>query len=199
MRLMVLAVFLMAFAFDACAAGQPQDVVKGFDDALLAAMKMGKSGGISGRAAVIEPAIDQAFDVPEMTRLILGSAGKTLQPDQMARIVTAFRQFTILSYAKNFDNFSDEKFEIDNPRFGGVGSVVVPTHLIPSDGSQPVQMDYVLKGTNDQWKISDVLAEGAVSQMAARRSEFVGILRKDGADGLIASLENKIKALASDH
>ena len=192
-------VVAMMWAGQAVAALSPQDVVKSLDDALLAAMKAGKPAGFQGRAAVIAPVIDQAFDLAEMTRLTLGSAGKALTPEQMARLVAAFRQFSIASYAKNFDSFSGEQFQIDAARSGGTGVVVVPTHLIPGDGSLPVELDYVLKVSDDQWKITDVLAEGAVSQMAARRAEFSGILRKDGPDALANALESKTKALASEH
>lgn len=194
----VLVVMIM-WVGQAVAAPAPQDIVKSLDDALLAAMKAGKPAGFLGRAAVIAPVIDQVFDLTEMTRLTLGSAGKALNPDQMARLVAAFRQFSVASYAKNFDSFSGEEFQIDAPRPGGSGVIVVPTHLIPGDGSQPVELDYVLKVSADQWKITDVLAEGAVSQMAARRAEFSGILRKDGPDALANALESKTKALASEH
>ena len=198
MRKVLLALVLAAWAGQAMAAPSPQDMVKSLDDALLAAMKGGKAAGFKGRAAVIEPVIDQVFDLPEMTRLTLGSAGKALTPEQTARMVESFRLFSIASYAKNFDSFTGEHFEMGEPRPGGAGAIVVPTQLYPGDGSQPVELDYVLKVSGDQWKVTDVLAEGAVSQMAARRVEFGTILRKDGPDALIKALDAKTKALASD-
>ena len=183
----------------AWAAPAPQDVVKVLDDALLAAMKAGQTAGFAGRAQLIELAIDQTFDLVEMTRLTLGSAGKSLSPDQMEKLVAAFRRFSIANYAKNFDSFAGEHFDMDSAHSGGAGAIVVPTHLVPGDGSQPVELDYVLKVSGEQWRITDVLAEGAVSQMAARRAEFSGILRKDGPDALIAALDGKTKALGAAH
>ena len=194
----VLTVLFVALAGNAFAAGPPEAAVKSFDDALIAAMKAGAAAGFQGRAQVIEPVVDQVFDMPEMTRLTLGSAGKTLAPEQLSKIADAFRRFTVASYAKNFSSYSGERFEVDAPRPGGVGAIVVPSRLISADGAQPVQMDYVMKGGDGQWRVTDVLAEGAVSQMAARRSEFTAILRKDGPDALVASLEAKTKALASE-
>jgi phospholipid transport system substrate-binding protein len=185
-------------AIEVRAAGLPQDAVMSLDDALIAAMKAGKAAGFSGRAALLEPAIDRSFDVIEMTRLTLGSAGKSLLPEQMAKIAEAFRKFTIASYARNFDGFGGERFELEAARPAGPHALVVPSRLIPGDGAQPVQLDYVLKESGDKWKITDVLAEGAVSQMAARRAEFTEILRRDGVDGLIAALDSKTKALAAE-
>ena len=186
-------------AAPAGAAESPVQVVQALDDGLMTMMKAGQKAGFQGRAAIMAPVLDQVFDLPEMTRLTLGSAAKSLSPDQTARLVDAFRRFSVASYAKNFDAFNGEHFEMGDPRSGGLGVVVVPTHLVPGDGAQPVELDYVLKVSGDQWKITDVLAEGAVSQMASRRSEFTGILRKDGPDALIAALTAKTKALAADH
>ena len=199
MRKIVLAVFLWISAISAGFAEQAQDLAKAFDDALLAAMKAGKDAGIQGRSAVIAPAVDKDFDLTEMTRLVLGSAGKALTPEDIARIAAAFRAYTVANYARNFDGFSGERFETDASRPAGAAAVVVPSRLIPADGSTPVELDFVMKGGPDHWRIVDVLAEGAVSQMAAKRVEFVPILRKDGVDGLVASLDAKTKILISDH
>ena len=196
MRKLVLLGVLLAWAGQAWAGPEPQDVVKNLDDGLLSMMKAGPAAGFSGRAAVIAPVLDQVFDLAEMTRLTLGSAGRSLTPEQTEKVVTAFRRFSVANYAKNFDSFSGERFEQDAPHSGGAGVMVVPTKLFPSDGSAPVELDYVLKVSGDQWKITDVLADGAISQMAARRVEFTAILRKDGADGLVNALDARSKALS---
>jgi phospholipid transport system substrate-binding protein len=114
----------------------------------------------------------------------------------MARITVSFRAYTIANYAKNFDGFSGEKFEIDEPRSGGATAIVVPTRMVSTDGAVPVELDYVMKGGPDHWRITDVLADGSVSPMAAKRAELVPVLKKDGADGLIAALDARTKAMA---
>ena len=198
MRKIVLLGLLLAWAGQAWAASEPQDVVKKLDDGLITMMKAGPAAGFAGRAAVIGPVLDQVVDLAEMTRLTLGAAGRNVTPEQMDKVVAAFRRFSVANYARNFDSFGGEKFEQDAPRSGGAGVMVVPTKLIPGDGSAPVELDYVLKVSGDQWKITDVLADGAISQMAARRSEFTGILRKDGVDGLVNALDARTKALSTN-
>ncbi len=199
MRQFVLAVFLWIATLSSGHAETPQDTVKGFNDALITAMKAGKAAGIQGRIALIGAAVDKAFDLPEMTRLVLGSAGKTLPPEDVTRIAESFRAYTVASYAKNFDGFSGEHFDIDEPRQGGGAAIVVPSRLIASDGALPVELDFVMKAAPDHWRVTDVLADGAVSQMAAKRAEFVPILRKDGADGLVAALDAKTKSLVKEN
>jgi phospholipid transport system substrate-binding protein len=43
--------------------------------------------------------------------------------------------------------------------------------------------------------ISDIYLDGAISEVATRRSEFAAILRTDGVDGLIAALNRKADML----
>ena len=43
--------------------------------------------------------------------------------------------------------------------------------------------------------ISDIYLDGAISEVATRRSEFSAIIRADGVDGLIAVLNRKADML----
>ena len=42
---------------------------------------------------------------------------------------------------------------------------------------------------------ADIYLDGAISEVATRRSEFAAILRADGVDGLIAALNRKADML----
>ena len=44
--------------------------------------------------------------------------------------------------------------------------------------------------------ISDVYLDGAISEVATRRSEFAAILKTEGIDGLISALNRKTEVLA---
>ena len=43
--------------------------------------------------------------------------------------------------------------------------------------------------------ISDIYLDGAISEVATRRSQFAAILKKEGTDGLIAALNRKADIL----
>jgi phospholipid transport system substrate-binding protein len=57
--------------------------------------------------------------------------------------------------------------------------------------SEPVKVDYMMRRNGDSWLISDIYLDGAISEVATRRSEFATIVRNDGIDGLIAALNRK--------
>jgi len=54
-----------------------------------------------------------------------------------------------------------------------------------------------MREVEGHWGITDILAEGSVSQVAMRRSEFVSLLRREGYDTLLKTIEAKTNALAT--
>ena len=64
--------------------------------------------------------------------------------------------------------------------------VMVRSQIIKANG-EPVNVDYMMRRTGDSWLISDIYLDGAISEVATRRSEFATILKSQGIDGLIWS------------
>lgn len=181
------------------AATMPAATLNGFYDTLLVVMKEGPKLGFAGRRQKLAPAIIQAFDLALMTRLVVGLQWPSLSTEDQKELVAAFSDFSIATYASQFDDFSGERFEVD-PKAAPApaNDVIVKTKLIQSNG-EPVQLDYLLRQERAEWRIIDVFLSGTISQLAARRSEFSGILREQGARGLVAVLKQKTKALASNN
>lgn len=192
-----------AFAASFCAidtraaAASPSATLASFYDVLLSVMKEGPKLGFEGRRQKLGPAVMQAFDLPLMTRLVVGLQWPNLPADAQKQLVAAFTDFSVATYASQFDDYSGERFEVDSkaaPAPGG--DVIVKSKLIQSSGD-PVQLNYLLRQEQGDWRIIDVFLEGTISQLAARRSEFSSILHDQGASGLIAVLKEKTKALAT--
>ena len=53
----------------------------------------------------------------------------------------------------------------------------------------------MMRLSGDNWLISDIYLDGAISEVATRRSEFGAILKNEGIDGLIAALNRKADIL----
>ena len=54
----------------------------------------------------------------------------------------------------------------------------------------------MMRFSGDNWLISDIYLDGAVSEVATRRSEFAAILKTEGIVDLISSLNRKAEVLA---
>ena len=72
--------------------------------------------------------------------------------------------------------------------------VFVKSQIVKANG-EPVQVDYLMRRGGDSWLISDIYVDGAISEVATRRSEFAAILKTEGIDGLIAALNRKADLL----
>jgi phospholipid transport system substrate-binding protein len=170
------------------------DTVQGLYDTLLGTMKNGRILGQSGRFTQIEPVIRRTFDIPSMTRLSVGvSYWAGLNEAQRQQLTESFGRYISAIYADRFDSYAGQKLQItgEQPNPGGV---MVKSQIVKANG-EPVQVDYLMRRNGEGWLISDIYLDGAISEVATRRSEFAAILRTDGVDGLIAALNRKADML----
>ena len=171
------------------------DTVQGLYDALLGTMKNGRMLGQSGRFTQLEPVIRRTFDIPSMTRLSVGpSYWAGLSEAQRQQLTESFGRYISAIYADRFDSYAGQKLQVtgeqpDPGRHHGASSQIVKAN------GEPVKVDYMMRRNGDGWLISDIYLDGAISEVATRRSEFAAILRTDGVDGLIAALNRKADML----
>ena len=177
-------------------ADSPETTISGLNATLLSTMKQAQSLGVSGRYQVLLPVLTKTYDTPLMARLAVGQSWSTLQPAQQAAITDAFRRMMIATYAKRFDGFSGETFQIVDISNRGTADKMVKTHIIQSNG-KPVAINYLMRKSGPEWKIVDVYLDGTISELASRRAEFATILQSGGPDALIASLKKQGDKLLS--
>ncbi len=175
----------------------PSTVVGGFHDSLLAVMKEADSLGIKGRFQRLEEPISKAFDLSRMIRVASGSFWKKAGRAKRNALLAAFSRMSIGTYAHQFDGHSGEAFKTVGEKPGPQGTILVHTQIVRTDES-PVDLTYVLKKVGGAWRIADILLDNTISQLAVRRSEYRLVLRKDGVDGLIATLEHKADELTAE-
>ena len=178
----------------ALAAGSPTDTIKTFYDTLLSVMQQAKTLGLQGRYEKLDPAIHKAFNLPLMTRLSVGPDWQKLSPDEQKKLIAAFSDLSVSTYAARFDGYSGEHFEVDPNTTQSPSGVIVNTKLVqPKD--EPVQLNYLLRDGDQGWQILDVFLKGTVSELATRRSEFSSVLRRDGADALVHLIQARADVL----
>jgi phospholipid transport system substrate-binding protein len=173
---------------------EPSVVVQTFDDRLLAAMSGAKTLGYRGRYDLLEPAVNETFDIPAMVRIAVGPDWARVSESQKARLIEAFARFITATFAERFDDFGGEKFEVGAAMPIAAG-VLVENQLVKPDG-QRVRIDYLTHQTANGWEAIDVYLDGTISELAVRRSEFTSILKRSGPEGLIAVLVDKTQQLA---
>jgi len=169
------------------------DTVRGLYDALLGAMKNGRTLGQSGRFTQLEPVIRRSFDIAAMARLSVGSSWAGLNEAQRQQVTDGFARYISAIYADRFDSYAGQKLEVTGEQLSG-GGVMVRSQIIKANG-EPVRVDYMMRQSGDAWLIADIYLDGAISEVATRRSEFAAILKNEGIDGLVAALNRKADML----
>jgi phospholipid transport system substrate-binding protein len=130
-----------------------------------------------------------------MARLAVGSYWASLSETQRGQMTESFGRYISAIYADHFDSYSRQKLEVTDEQPVPSG-VMVRSRIIKANG-ESVEVDYVMRRGSDGWLISDIYLDGAISEVATRRSEFAAILKKDGIDGLIAALNRKADSLTT--
>ncbi|HVP88652.1 MAG TPA: ABC transporter substrate-binding protein [Casimicrobiaceae bacterium] len=164
--------------------------IRAFYDALLDVMKQADRLGIDGRFQKLAPMIGATFDLAAMTRIAVGPDWSAFSPAQQEELVASFTRMTIATYANRFDGYSGERFEVEPTTEERSTGRVVRTKLIPSSG-EAVSLNYLMRGSGENWRIVDVYLTGTISELATRRAEFSSILKNGGAAALIESLRRQ--------
>ena len=171
------------------------DIVQGLYDVLLSTMKNGRTLGQSGRFTQLEPVFRRTFDIPSMARLSVGPSWATLTEAQRQQVTESFGRYISAIYADRFDSYAGQKLQVIGEQ-PAVAGIMVRSQIVKANG-EPVNVDYMMRRNGDSWLISDIYLDGAISEVATRRSEFSTILKSEGVEGLVAALDHKAGVLIS--
>lgn len=188
----------MALAGATNAAETPAtDVVVALHDTLIAVMKDADSLGFAGRRDQLAPVIAATFDTPLIARVSTGRHWRGFDTDQRQQMIDALTRLTVATYASRFDDYTGESFRVLSETPAPRETLLVSTELIKSDG-ETVGLNYLLRPTDDGWRVIDVFLKGVYSELALKRSEYAAVIKRAGFDGLLAAIEKKITDYASE-
>ncbi len=172
----------------------PAEVVEKLHDKLISTMQQAKELGYAGKRDALTPILLATYDLRRMARVTVGRHWKAMADDQKDSLVKSFTAMTLSNYALRFDGFSGEYFEtlgtVETPH----GYTIVQTQIVTSD--EKIRIDYLLRKSDDGWGIIDVFLKGTISELAARRSEYMSVIRDRGVDALIDAVREKAASLA---
>jgi phospholipid transport system substrate-binding protein len=175
---------LASLPAQAQAADPAVEQIQGFYDALTAMMKAG--GSVKSRYERLKPAVEKAFDLSAMTATAVGPAWATMSDADKKALTDAFTRMTVVNYAKNFDSYNGEKFSIEPASIVRGSDHFVKSTLKTSNDT--IAFNYRMHQLGSDWKVTDVLLAGNISQMAQKRSDFAATLASGGPQGLVKKM-----------
>jgi len=193
---MVAVLVLGVFTTGAQAAGEAQKPVLLFQDALLHVMRQGQVLGFEGRRHYLAPVVDQAFDLPRITRAIIGRYWDQLSSGDRQHLAGQIRAYALATLASRFDAYAGQAFTMGIQTPAGAFALRIKSHFSGPDTD--VALDYLVRrNAQGSWRISNVWFDG-VSGTDIQQKEFASFLRKGGAARLMAKLDEIITNLGRE-
>ncbi|MFP6665599.1 MAG: ABC transporter substrate-binding protein [Deltaproteobacteria bacterium] len=171
-------------------------VVEGFNATLIDLLRRSGELDHAGRVAQLAPVLAASFDLDFMAQKVLGRRWRGLSPEEQAIWARSFTGLMTANYAGRFVGWADQSFTTLDAKEASHGTLLVRTRLVVPD-VETVALDYRLKDGPDGWQIIDCFLNGTVSELALRRSEYSGVLKRAGFKALIAAVDAKRVELAT--
>lgn len=143
------------------------------------------------RAARFRQLLDSDFDMPEISRFVLGPHARSMSPAAQQEFQPLFREYVVQAYTTRLAPYGGLPFQVTGTRPHGGETVV--TSQVQRGGGNPVQIDWHVINRSGRWLVTDVVVDG-VSMKATQRSEFASIIQRNGGqpDALLAALRQQV-------
>jgi phospholipid transport system substrate-binding protein len=147
--------------------------------------------------AVVESKILPHLDFQRGTALTMGRNWREATPEQRDKLSAEFRNLLLYTYAGAMSQIKDQTMTFRPLRMDPSDTnVEVRSEVRLPRRPEPVEVSYRLRKTAGGWKIYDVNVMGAwLSE--TYRTTFASEINRGGIDGLIRTLEEKNRQLAS--
>ncbi len=145
------------------------------------------------RAAVLRDLVRRGFNLKLTSQFVLGKFWHQATADQRAEFQDLFTEYLVNSYARHIGSYQAETLVIVASHPVGTKDVLVETSVESSSGAtNPIWRVRAYEGV---YKIIDVSIDG-VSLALTQRREFAAVINRQGLDGLLGMLRQKLAAQA---
>ena len=155
-----------------------------------------QAGDINRVNALVETKILPYVDFQRMTSLAAGRHWRTATPDQQQRLSAEFRTLLVYTYSGALSQIKNETVDFKPLRASPDDTEVEVRSQVNVARGEPVLLNYRVAKSPAGWKIYDINVMGAWL-VENYKSSFNSEISKGGIDGLIKTLADKNKALAS--
>jgi phospholipid transport system substrate-binding protein len=144
----------------------------------------------SEREARFRRLLVDRFDMPAISKFVLGRYWRSANETQRAEFQGLFVDFIVGSYAARFSDYLGEGVKVTGSGAGDGGTILVHS-MIDLPSAEDIRVDWRLRGADDAFVIVDLIVEG-VSLEVTQRSQFASVIQsRGGIDGLMEALRTK--------
>jgi phospholipid transport system substrate-binding protein len=133
---------------------------------------------------------DKNFDIPSISRFVLGKYWKQASLDQKKNFIKAFRNYVVKTYSSRFNEYSGEKLKLVNYENEKNPKIFLVHTILERQDAPVIKVDWRIGKKKDRFVILDIIIEG-ISLAITQRSEFVSVI--DQNEGSIDQLISLLK------
>ncbi len=185
-------------------ASDPMAAVKNVVDQVIAVFR-DRSLSDAQRQAKLRSLAEQHIDFARMARSSIGYHWRSLTPDQRAQFVPLFTEFIEDVVLSQIQSYSVPKIRSQihgtlinfvREQSYGPGYAKVFSTVLLQDRPNPVQVNYLVSRSDNDWKIYDITID-AISVIANYRNQFNRVINNQGYDKLVSILKEKSRTLGN--
>ena len=135
---------------------------------------------------------DKNFDIPSISRFVLGKYWKQASLDQKKNFIKAFRNYVVKTYSSRFNEYSGEQLTLLNFENESNPKIFIVHTALEREDAPPIIVDWRIGKKKQSFVILDIIIEG-ISLAVTQRSEFVSVIEQNegNIDQLISILKEK--------
>jgi phospholipid transport system substrate-binding protein len=153
----------------------------------------------SVRAANFRALLEAGFDIPLISRFVLGRYWRTASDAERHQFTTLFEDWIVSTYANRFKGYGGQTIQVTGTRPESATSTVVLSQFINPNAPDPVRIEWhVRREADGSYKIYDISVEG-VSMALTERDEIAAVADRNGGTtaALNRVLEQRLEATAT--
>lgn len=187
--------FLALSLVPAVAAAQeaPDALVKRIADEVLQIIRTDKdvaSGNQQKVVALAEQKVLPHFDFTRMTRLAVGRNWNQANDAQRQALVKEFRTMLVRTYSSSLTAYKNQTIQVKPLKMSPSDNETTVRTQVIQQGGPPIPIDYAMEKVGNDWKVYDVVIDGA-SLVTTYRGSFNEQIQKGGVDGLVKTLQER--------
>jgi len=198
MKRLINVLILLSSAFTIASHAQdmtpPDIVVRSTIDEVLADLSANKDQYLTDKSqlfTMVDRVIMPHMDLARTQRLVLGNHARTITPEKQEEFGIEFKNLLLRTYGTAFYDYTDQQIVVkpfENPN--NEDRVTVYIEIVRTDSPNVILEFKMTNRDLPAWKVYDLVTEG-VSLVSNYRSQYGGIITRNGIDALISQLVDK--------
>ena len=173
--------------------------VQGLGNDVIAVLVDKTNSTFAEREAAFRDVMVRGFDVPTITRFVLGRHWASATDEQRAEFSAIFLDFLVRVYTVRFDadSYGGEQFAVRSAIADESGDTIVRAQVVRPSGAPPIGLDFRVRSKDGNYQVIDLYVEG-ISMLHTHRVEFGSVVNRKGIDGLLSGIRARIEAPLGD-